>query len=192
MLSIIISGMPAVGKSSVARAVAERFGLKLITGGDMLKQMAEEKGYKVGGDDWWDTPEGMAFLQERHSTARFDHEVDARLEKAVEEGGVVVTSYPLPWLSKSGVKIWLTASHQKRARRMAKRDGTPFDEAVKAVAKRDSENRRLYRKLYGIKFGEDLSIFDLAVNTDRLQEGDVAEVVCAFIKPLTEKSSVPV
>jgi len=179
--------MSAVGKTNVARNVAKQFHLKLLAGGDILKQMAEEHGYHVGGDDWWDTPEGMKFLQERVKMDRFDREVDRRLVKAVEDGGVVVTSYPLPWLTMSGLKIWLAASLDDRAKRMMNRDTIPFEEAAKVVAKRDMENKQLYRKLYRIEFGEELSVFDLVVNTENLEASKVVEVICTFLESFVEK-----
>ena len=46
-LSIIISGMPAVGKTTLARAICDEFKLEYYSGGDALKELAEEKGYKV-------------------------------------------------------------------------------------------------------------------------------------------------
>ena len=70
--SIIISGPPAVGKTTIAKGIAEEFGLTHLSGGDILKELAEEKGFKAGGDDWWDTQEGMNFLSQRQKNSEFD------------------------------------------------------------------------------------------------------------------------
>jgi cytidylate kinase len=183
-ISIIISGMPAVGKTTLAQALAQRFGLTLLSGGDVLKEMAEERGYRVTGLEWWDTPEGMRFLNERQGNPEFDREVDRRLKLAVERGGVVVTSYPLPWLTDKGVKFWLKASQASRAARMARRDRIPLEEALRIVRVRDEENRALYQQLYGIRFGEDLSVFNYVIDTDPLSEAAVAEVVIRIVSYL--------
>ena len=79
MKAIILCGMPAVGKTTVARILATKLGLKLIGGGDILKEIALEEGYNAVGDDWWDTEEGMKFMQERTGSPEFDREVDRRL-----------------------------------------------------------------------------------------------------------------
>ena len=79
MKAIILCGMPAVGKTTVARIMASKLGLKLIGGGDILKEIALEEGYNAVGDDWWDTEEGMKFMQERAGSPEFDREVDRRL-----------------------------------------------------------------------------------------------------------------
>ncbi len=57
--------MPAVGKTTVAKLLASRLKLKVIGGGDILKEIALEEGYNAVGDDWWDTEEGMRFMEER-------------------------------------------------------------------------------------------------------------------------------
>ena len=56
LFSIVISGWPAVGKTTIAYKLAEEFGIAMYNGGDILKMLAEEdKGYSVKRDDWWDT-----------------------------------------------------------------------------------------------------------------------------------------
>ncbi len=177
MNSVIVSGMPASGKTTVAKIIAERYHLQYLCGGDMLKEMAIARGYELSGDDWWDTEVGMKFLEERKKTDRFDHEVDERLVKAVERGGVAVTSYTTPWLASKGIKIWLKASAEARARRMASRDNVSHSEALEVVKKRDSENFELYRRMYGFEIDKDLSVFHLVIDTDNLSKESVIEIV---------------
>ena len=180
--SIIISGPPAVGKTTVAKAVAKRFGLRMYGGGDALKELAASRGYTPTGSEWWDTPEGLRFLAERAANPEYDRKVDQMLIEALKQGSVVVTSYTLPWLTDYGIKIWLKASVESRAKRMANRDRISYDAALSIVKKRDEENRSLYFKIYGIEFGQDLSVFDLVLNTDILSRDAVVEVVEVFVK----------
>ncbi len=182
MRAIIISGMPAVGKTTVSKQVAEALKKPMVGGGDVLKEMAVEEGYTPGGDDWWDKGEGMKFLEERKRSSGFDKEVDARLLQKAKKGDVVITSYPVPWLTKDGVKVWLSGSVASRARRMAKRDGLPYSQCKKVLSVRDIENYKLYKKLYGIEFGRDLRPFDLVVETDIIDEAKVAEIVIKYVK----------
>jgi cytidylate kinase len=182
MKAIIISGMPAVGKTTVSRQVATAMKIPMVGGGDVLKEMAVEEGYSPGGDDWWDRGEGMKFLQQRKKSPNFDKEVDSRLLEKAKKGNVVITSYPVPWLTKNGLKVWLSGSVKSRASRMSRRDSLPVSECRKVLSVRDEENYKLYRKIYGIEFGRDLKPFDLVVETDGINEERVAQIVIEYAK----------
>ncbi|HEU0144598.1 MAG TPA: AAA family ATPase, partial [Nitrososphaera sp.] len=97
LFSIVISGWPAVGKTTIACKLAEEFDIVMYNGGDILKMLAEgDKGYSVKRDDWWDTPEAKKFMEERKSDPSFDKKVDKKLIEIVKKGGAVITSYTLP------------------------------------------------------------------------------------------------
>jgi cytidylate kinase len=180
--AVIISGLPAVGKTTVAKMIADRLHIQIIGGGDILKEIAREHGINAVGEDWWDTEEGIGFLNERKRSAKFDEEVDRRLVAKIDSGDVVITSYTLPWLSKKGIKIWLSGSVSNRAERMAKRDGVSLNECKSIIAVRDEENYKIYKKLYGIEFGKDLVPFDLIVGTDGLDAKGVGEEILRYIR----------
>ena len=182
LFSIVISGWPAVGKTTIACKLAEEFDITMYNGGDILKMLAEEenKGYSVKRDDWWDTIEAKKFMEERNSDPSFDKKVDDKLIQIVKKGGAVITSYTLPWLvvdeSIIIIKLWLRGSQENRAKRMANRDGISFAEAERITKLRDEENKRIYYKLYGFRFGEDLTVFDYVLNTDRLSLDSLVEI----------------
>jgi cytidylate kinase len=177
MKAIILCGMPAVGKTTVAKLLASKLNLKLVGGGDILKEIAIEEGYNAVGNDWWDTKEGMRFMEERAGSPEFDREVDRRLLSRAQKGDVVITSYTLPWLAKDGMKVWLSGTKQSRAERMAKRDASSAAECAKVIDARDRENYALYKKLYGIRFGKDISPFTMVVGTDGVPAEKVASSI---------------
>jgi CMP/dCMP kinase len=177
--SIVISGWPAVGKTTIAYKLAEEFGLVMYNGGDILKMLAEEKGYSTERDDWWDTTEAKKFMEERKSDSSFDKKVDKKLVGIVKKGGAVITSYTLPWLVRENlviIKFWLRGSMENRAKRMANRDDISLAKARMIVKMRDDENKKIYYKLYGFRFGEDLTIFDYVLNTDKLSLDSLVEI----------------
>ena len=182
--SIIISGPPAVGKTTIAKAIAEEFGLTHLSGGDILKELAEEEGFKTGGDDWWDTQEGMNFLSQRQENSEFDKKVDDKLKKHFLDGNVVITSYTLPWLVEGGVKIWLEGSKENSAQRMTARDNLSKDNAIEIVQKRYQENKKIYKALYGFEFGKDLSLFDKVIETDGLDASQVLDIAKTVVRKL--------
>jgi CMP/dCMP kinase len=181
LFSIVISGQPAVGKTTIACKLAEEFEIVMYNGGDILKMFAkEDKGYSVKRDDWWDTTEAKKFMKERKSDPSFDKKVDKKLIEIVKKGEAVITSYTLPWLvleeSVIIIKFWLRGSPENRAKRMANRDGISFAEAKRITKLRDEENKRIYYRLYGFRFGEDLTVFDYVLNTDTLSLDSLVEI----------------
>jgi CMP/dCMP kinase len=168
-MSVVISGWPAVGKTTVAENIAKKFNLKLWNGGDILKMMAYEQGYSSSlNHDWWDTKEAQNFMNARNNDPYFDKEVDNRLIDLVKNGNVIITSYTLPWISDATINFWLQGSVDNRAKRMAMRDNIDVAEAKEIVLRRDNENRLIYKKIYNFDFGEKLDVFDFALNTDLL------------------------
>lgn len=177
MEAIVIAGSPASGKTVTAGEISKRLGIPLIGGTDILKQMALDMGYKPGGEEWWDSSEGMRFLELRKTNPDFDKETDRRMTDIIKKGNVVVTSYTMPWLIKEGFKVWIAASKQTRAKRMAQRDHMSVEEAAKVIEKRDVENRKLYMALYKIDFGHDTKPFDLVIETDNSGLEEVTKII---------------
>ncbi len=177
MEAIIISGLPAAGKTEVAKLLGARLGLKELNGGDILKEIAREKGYVVGGASWWDSADGIKFLKERNNDPEFDREADRRMLARVKKGSIIVTSWTLPWLSDSGFKVWLDASVEVRANRMAMRDKSDIVVCRRTVAERDRMNSTLFENYYGIKLGRDKKPFDVIINTDKLTVEQTADEI---------------
>jgi len=180
--SIIISGPPAIGKTTIAKGLAKEFSLMHLSGGDILKELAEEEGFETKGDDWWDTQEGIDFLSKRQENSEFDKQVDDKLKKLFSEGSVVITSYTLPWLVEGGVKIWLDGSKENSAQRMTTRDNLSKNDTLEIVQKRYNENKIIYKALYGFEFGEDLSVFDKIIETDNLNAEQVLELAKSTVR----------
>ena len=175
---IIISGMAGTGKSTLAKRIAERYFLNYFSGGDALKQLAMEKGYEPKGNGWWESEEGLKFLEERERDKRFDGKVDDKLIKMANRGNVILDSWTMPWLFKGeAFKIWLKASLEVRAERAAKRDLMKAENIKKIIKEKDERTRLIYKNLYGFDFGEDLSPFDLILNTDKFNSDEVYDIV---------------
>lgn len=179
---ICISGMAGSGKSTLAKRIAERYDLNYFSGGDALKQLATEKGYKPKDDGWWESEEGLKFLEERERDKRFDERVDDKLLEMGYRSNVVLDSWTMPWLFKnSAFKIWLKTSLKVRAERAAKRDSMEVESIVGIIGEKDERTRSIYKSLYGFDFGEDFSPFDLVLNTDKFNHDEVYEIVSKAI-----------
>ena len=73
------------------------------------------------------------------------------------------------------------ASIEKRAARVAQRDGITVDEAFRVLEQKEARTKSIYKELYGFVLGEDFSPFDLVLDTDNLNAEEVFEVLCNVI-----------
>jgi len=170
---ICICGLAGCGKSTVARRLAEKYGLGYFSGGNALKALAIEAGYKPAERGWWETTEGMNFLQQRMENPRFDRKVDEKLLEMAKQGNVVLDSWTMPWLLKEGFKVWLEASPSVRVKRVAERDDIDIEKALDVLEEKDKRTEMIYKDLYGFDLGKDFSPFHLILVTDLL---DIDEV----------------
>lgn len=175
---ICISGMTGSGKSTVAKKLADKYGLGYFSGGNALRTLAQEEGYESDMRGWWETAEGLRFLQQRMEDPAFDRRIDEKLLELAEQGNVVLDSWTMPWLLKEGFKIWLEASPQVRAKRVVNRDDISIEEAIKALKEKDERTRQIYNSLYGFDLGHDRSPFNLVLATDELDPDEVFHAVC--------------
>ena len=182
--SIVVSGPPAIGKTTVAKGLAQEFNLNYLSGGDILKEIASEQGFSSSSDDWWDTEDGMKFLEQRKENPEFDKKVDEKLIQLFEHGDVVITSYTLPWLIDNGIKLWLDGTVENSAKRMQNRDNMDESQALDVVKKRFNENKIIYKNLYNFEFGDDLSVFDKIIQTDGLNAEQVLEIAKLTVREL--------
>jgi len=180
--------MAGTGKSTLARRLAKKYRLKYYSGGDALKALAREEGYKPSQHGWWESKEGMQFTRKRNEDPKYDKAADQKLLEMAQQGNVVLDSWTMPWLHKNGFNIWLEASPQERAERIAKRDSINVKEASKALRNKEERTKAIYRKLYGFKLGEDYTPFQLILDTDNLNADEVFQVLCMVIDNLILRS----
>jgi len=185
---VCISGMAGTGKSTLAKKLAKKYNLRYFSGGDALKALAAEEGYDSSSRGWWESPEGLSFLEKREKNLEFDKAVDDKLLEYAQQGRVLLDSWTMPWLLKTGFKIWLVASVKKRAERIAKRDKISIKEALRVLKEKEARTKTIYKKLYGFALGEDFKPFNLILDTNVLNAGEVFQVLCMVLDNVVLKS----
>src|SRR4030065_1919050 len=133
---ICISGLAGTGKITLAKKLAKKYALKYYSGGDALKALASEQGYDTSKSGWWESPEGLKFLERREQEPKFDQAVDEKLLEYAERGNILLDSWTMPWLLKTGFKIWLMASIEKRGERGAKKERLTPKEAPRVTTEK--------------------------------------------------------
>jgi cytidylate kinase len=173
--------MAGTGKSTLSKKIAKRYNMKCYSGGDGLKDLAKEEGYEITGEGWWESPDGLNFLEKRVKDPQFDKAVDDKLLGYAKQGNVLLDSWTMPWLLKDGFKIWLMASLDKRAARVAERDKITIDEAHAVLKEKEAQTKAIYKNLYGFSLDEDFTPFNFILDTDNLNADQVYEVLCKVI-----------
>ena len=185
---VCISGMAGTGKSTLAKKLGQKYKLKYYSGGDALKELAADEGYNPSSRGWWESPEGLSFLKKREKNLKFDKAVDDKLLEYAQQGNVLLDSWAMSWLLKTGFKIWLVASEEKRAERIAKRDKITVKKALQVLKEKEARTKAIYKKLYGFTLGEDFDPFNLVLDTDNLDAGEVFQVLCMVMDNIVLKN----
>ena len=171
-LTITVSGLHGTGKSTYAKNVAQTFSLHYISAGEIFRQTATERKLSI-----------TELSREAEESEEIDRLIDERTKGEIEKGGVVVDALLAAWIAKDypTLKIYLSASFETRVKRIASRDMVPYSEAKEVTTVREGIERRRFKKLYGIDL-DDLSIYDLVLNTDLLPIESNIEIINTFVR----------
>ncbi len=180
--NICLSGLTGSGKSTLAKRLAHKYNLKRVSGGDILKQIIGGK-ESLKDPGWWERDTGKAAMEVRKADHSIDLEVDKRLAMLADEGGYVLDSWTMAYLLSGSkcIKIFLKADINVRAMRVSRRDNITFEEALEKIKRKDEETYNIYRQIYGFRLGEDLTPFHLVLDTSKLRQDDVFEIVSRFV-----------
>lgn len=174
---VCISGLSGCGKNTVGELLSRKLGLKQIT--FSFKDEAKARGIS------------LMELQELASTdSNIDKKFDERLVREARKGNCIVSTWLGSWMIENAdFKVWLKASAEERAKRVAARDNMSFQEALAHVEKRDESNRQRYKKYYGINI-DDHSNFDLEINTRVFTPELIVEIIVEAIKLKTHDATL--
>jgi cytidylate kinase len=183
---LTVSGPAGSGKSTTAAGLAEALDLEHVSGGDIFRDLAAERGYSP-----------VEFNELAEEDERIDSDLDRRLYRiARDRDGLVLESRLAGWLAgdHADFRLWLDAPVDVRAARIADREGKSVDRAREETRRRERSERKRYADYYDIDIG-DLSIYDFVVNTARWTAGDILAILTTAIErydPATDEGRHPV
>jgi cytidylate kinase len=171
-LVITISGKSGCGNSTVSRIVSERLGLRLIN--FTLRDVARERG--IPFEQFWEQAEYDQSV---------DHELDRQLIELTAKGRCVLGTRLAIWLIEGqDLSVYLHASQETRAARIASRESISFSNALTSTGDRDRRDRKRYLRLYNIDI-DDESQADIVIDTEQV---DQYAVVGKIIEELRSRS----
>jgi len=164
---VTISGLTGCGKNTLGELLSKELGYKLVC--PTFKDLAKK--------------EGVSLLEFQKMATR-DPNIDKKFDDLLQEkakGNCVVTTWLGPWMLEPNVCIKLFAPLEVRAERVARRDGMKFEKALEHVKERDNNNRKRYKKIYGIEI-DDSTIFDACLNSGVYESKKLLEISLEIIK----------
>lgn len=183
---ITVSGPAGTGKTTTARTISESLNYDYVNGGDIFRSMADERDMTL-----------LEFNQFAEGNDQIDRDLDRQLrETARTRDDLVLESRLAGWMAGeyADFRLWLDAPLSVRAKRIAEREEIDVEQAREDTkARAESESIR-YNEYYGIDI-DDRSIYDLSVNTSRLDPTSVAEVILAAVEaydPATDEGQTPI
>jgi cytidylate kinase len=161
--NICISGLTASGKTTHAHLLAGEFGLTYVSGSQIqLNFMGVSP---IQTKDFWITVEAKKLWNEKQFS-----EIDSELLRLEEiNAGYIFDTSTMPWRHKKpSLCIWLESDLDSRVLKsiVSHRGRSQFadEEYHEKIKEKDKSTIELYKKLYDINIGTDLSCFDLILD----------------------------
>ncbi|MBA1341304.1 MAG: Cytidylate kinase [ANME-2 cluster archaeon] len=173
---ITVSGPPGSGKSTLSRAIAEDFNLKLVSSGDVFRAMAKENGVDL---------EKFGHMAE--ADPAIDKEIDRRqVELSKTKGDFLFEGRLSGWLIDADLKIMLKTDVEVRARRIAGRENISLQQAMDETMVRQESEAKRYSEYYDIDIS-DLTQCDLVIESSVWNQEATANVAITAIESMKEK-----
>jgi len=183
--NLLICGLSGSGKSTLVEKLAKSLKMKPLFTSKLFREFQKQDTSSTG---WWEN-NGMKFTRQRLNNISGDKAFDRHLMELSSKGGFVMDSWTMPWLMDKDlqVAVWLEATPECRAKRVAKRNRQTFEEALEKIRQKEDLSKKIYYQAYGIKVGEDLKPFEMVLNVEELNERQAFETVLAFAKAVLKK-----
>jgi len=178
MVRITISGFPGSGKTSVGKKIAEKFGCKFYSMGDLRGRMAVDRGIDV---------DKLNEVGEKESWT--DNDVDNyQKELGSKENNFVIEGRLSYFFIPKSIKIFLKVDLREGAKRIFlnqrsdEREVFSVEEMANIIEKRILSDKIRYRKHYDIDCYME-SQYDIIVNSTNIS---IDEVVVLIQKKIEE------
>ena len=176
---ITISGYPGSGKTTVADFLARRLNLKRYSGGDFMRELARKKGISL-----------LELSKKAEKSSEVDREIDKMYKKLQREDNFVIDSRLGFMFLPNSIKIFLSVNPKIGAKRIFKqgrgieKENTTLAKTLENIKRREKSERLRYKKYYGISI-DDLSNYDIIIDTSTMNEEEENNSVLRAIKKFT-------
>jgi cytidylate kinase len=176
---ITVAGPHGSGRSTQAQRLAETFGLRYVSTGSLFRARAAE--LKISLED-------MTRLAAKDP--EFDKYLDSRSKEECRKGNVVLDATLSGWMAEDpDIKIYLTAPLTARVRRISEREGRDYGEVEHETRVREDIERERFKRYYDIDI-DDLSVYDLVINTELFDVDETADILKNIVESYIGKKVI--
>jgi cytidylate kinase len=169
MVTITISGTPGSGKTTVAKLLEKKLGLKYVYSGMIFRELANK--HKMALDEF-------GKYCEEHS--EIDKELDSRQLEILKKGDVILEGRLAGWLAYKNdllaFKVSIDADLETRAKRIVNREQGILEKRKKEIQKREKSEVKRYKDYYGIDL-KDKSIYDVIIDSTNKTSEEIAQLI---------------
>ncbi|MDI3487129.1 MAG: CMP/dCMP kinase [Methanolobus sp.] len=167
---LTISGLPGSGTTTVSRLLSEKYGLEMISAGEVFRSLAKEYGMT---------------LAEFGELAEFDDSIDLKIDELQKEiartrDNIILEGRLAGHMAEKALKIWIKAPVDVRVERIVSREGSSFDDKLAETIEREASEAIRYKTIYDIDIN-DLSVYDLVIDSQKLNQFQITNIVSAAI-----------
>ena len=174
MTTITISGLPGTGKTTVARLLEKRLGVRYVYSGEIFREMAKK--YKMS-------------LEEFSKFCETHQEIDEKLDQyqlaILRKGNVIIEGRIAGWLAYQNhipaLKVLLEADINIRAHRIVKRELGDMEKRKKEILRREKSEATRYKKYYGIDVRK-TSIYDVIIDASEKTPAEIMDIITQHLK----------
>ena len=172
---ITVSGLSGSGTSTACETLCEKLGWAYVNAGRIFRELAEESGLSLA-----------EFGERAEVDGRIDRQLDERiLVQAKNQAPIVVEGRLTGWMAyRSGLaalKVWLAATPEVRAERVAQRESKSAAQALEELRAREGSEARRYEEFHQIDIS-DLSIYDVLIETEKTDPNAVVALIISRLK----------
>jgi cytidylate kinase len=175
-MRITVSGPPGSGTTSLAKYLMNKHHYSMISAGEIFRSLAVERDMSLS-----------AFGRLAEQDDSVDLMIDARQKEIGEARDDIIIEGRLAghMIDTADIRIWVAASVECRSVRISDREGIDPQTAVELTIERESCEAGRYQKYYDIDIN-DLTVYDLVINSEVWDVEDIGAIVDAAIAGLKE------
>lgn len=183
---LVIGGPGSSGSSTIAKRLAQYYGIKRIYGGKFFREEALRRGYGNLEEMYRNTDE--------KTLKELDLELDRYLMGCAKKGNVLIESKIFGALAsvrniKCTCKIWVTASLEVRINRSFEKENIRSSlkriflrrKIEKDLQYRYDSDRKRYRDLYDIDYDNPQRYYDLVLDSSHQTTGETVNLIINYI-----------